>query len=346
MKIFLPLFILLLFTSCQTEKQTEISEGFALDFKRTEFFWEKIYDIPVQTPEDTLKLYNKYFKADKQFWSEWIFQVKQEAVSDTLLANVLVGFGKNKYVKDLIDSVKKQYPPNYDFVGKFKEPVALLLEFFPRLDTPKIRTAVLGYNYNVPAHISFSDQVFYNKKYIGIGLHYMLGPYFSFYHPQIPFYIRWRTQEKFLLPNVFHQVTKKLHPELTAKHFPTFLDEMINAGIRHYILEKILRNTPPQDIFYYNDKQWKWANENEAALYKIMLPLLYEQDYVKYREFIGEAPFTKRFGKESPPRLGQFIGWKIVKTYMEKHPEVSLEELASYKQKDYKKLFKEAKYKP
>ncbi len=332
--------------ACKSSKDTISPPSYNLDFQRTELFLEEVYNIPVSSLEDTLELYNKYFKNDKKLWTEWIFQLKEDAVSDTLLASVLIDFAKTKPVKELVDSVKKYYPPDYDFVGKFQAPVARLLEFFPNLDTPKIRTAVLGYNYKAPAHISFRDQVFYNKKYIGIGLHYMLHPYFPYYHPQIPFYIRRRTQEKFLLPNVFHKITKKLHPELTARNFPTFLDEMINAGIRYYVLEKLLPEIPENDLFYYNEKQWKWANENEALLYKIMLPLLFEQDYMKFREFVGEAPFTKRFGNESPPRLGHFIGWKIVRKYMEKHPEISLQQLVAYKQKDYKKLFEAARYKP
>ena len=45
------------------------------------------------------------------------------------------------------------------------------------------------------------------------------------------------------------------------------------------------------------------------------------------RNMIEESPFTKPFGNVSPGRMGQFIGWKIVKEFMKNNPEVTLEQL-------------------
>jgi len=43
--------------------------------------------------------------------------------------------------------------------------------------------------------------------------------------------------------------------------------------------------------------------------------------------YFNEAPFTKGLPKESPDRLGQYIGWKMVRKYVEKHDDITLEKL-------------------
>ena len=43
--------------------------------------------------------------------------------------------------------------------------------------------------------------------------------------------------------------------------------------------------------------------------------------------YFNEAPFTKGLPKESPDRLGQYIGWKMVRKYMEQHSDLPLEKL-------------------
>jgi hypothetical protein len=45
------------------------------------------------------------------------------------------------------------------------------------------------------------------------------------------------------------------------------------------------------------------------------------------KRFIEEAPFTGPFGKNSPGRLGQWMGWQIVRSYMDKNSEITIPEL-------------------
>ncbi len=47
-----------------------------------------------------------------------------------------------------------------------------------------------------------------------------------------------------------------------------------------------------------------------------MLFSVNNSDIVKY---IGEGPFTTDFNKESPARTGAWIGWQIVRKYMDEN---------------------------
>jgi hypothetical protein len=62
------------------------------------------------------------------------------------------------------------------------------------------------------------------------------------------------------------------------------------------------------------------------------------------RAYIEEAPFTKPFGNDSPGRIGTFLGWKLIQSYMTNNSEVTLPELMH--ETDYQKILNTAKFKP
>jgi hypothetical protein len=61
-------------------------------------------------------------------------------------------------------------------------------------------------------------------------------------------------------------------------------------------------------------------------------------------EFTNDGPFTGSISKECPPRIAMWIGWQIVKSYMDHNEQVSLEELMN--EKDAQKILSKSKYKP
>jgi uncharacterized protein YjaZ len=64
------------------------------------------------------------------------------------------------------------------------------------------------------------------------------------------------------------------------------------------------------------------------------------------RDFTNDGPFTtaKDFGNGTAPRIGSYIGWRIVKQYMEKNPKITLAQLL--KLVDADDILTKSKYKP
>jgi hypothetical protein len=60
-------------------------------------------------------------------------------------------------------------------------------------------------------------------------------------------------------------------------------------------------------------------------------------------KYVSEGPTTGGFPKESPGNLGQWIGYRIVKSYMEKQPDNLM---ALMNENDYKKILHDSGYKP
>jgi hypothetical protein len=120
---------------------------------------------------------------------------------------------------------------------------------------------------------------------------------------------------------------------------------MVEKGKRLYVLDKILPNTADTLKTGYTAAQLKGCYENEGMIWNFFLTnnLLFNIEPVNIKSFMEEAPSTPELGDRSPGAIGIFVGWQIVKKYMQKYPELSLNELLNT---DARKIFEESKYRP
>lgn len=81
----------------------------------------------------------------------------------------------------------------------------------------------------------------------------------------------------------------------------------------------------------YDDGQMKWVRDNEPQVWDAMITraLLYSVDPMDAERLVALSPSTSVVHPMSPGRLGRYIGYRIVDSYVEKHPGVSLEWLLS-----------------
>jgi uncharacterized protein YjaZ len=122
---------------------------------------------------------------------------------------------------------------------------------------------------------------------------------------------------------------------------------MIHEGKKMYLLDLYLPSKlDPIKIGYPKDKfDWATMNEEQVWRYFIENDLLYSTDTQLNKRFIENAPFSKFYISEdtkSPGRIGQWIGWQIVRSYMVNN-DVSLQDLLSMNEEE---IFKNSKYKP
>ena len=85
--------------------------------------------------------------------------------------------------------------------------------------------------------------------------------------------------------------------------------------------------------------------KNEGLIWNYFLTngLLYNNDPGVIKNYIGDSPKTPEFGDGAPGNIGTFVGWQIVKKYMDQNNTVTLDQLMTT---DPKKLFEESKYRP
>jgi uncharacterized protein YjaZ len=95
--------------------------------------------------------------------------------------------------------------------------------------------------------------------------------------------------------------------------------------------------TTKQMEYYHQFKKNLWAHFAEKDR-------LYKNDLKELAPYVAEGPFTTAISKECPPRIAAYVGWQIVRAYMEKNPEVTLQQLMD--EKDAQKILTKSKFKP
>ncbi len=117
--------------------------------------------------------------------------------------------------------------------------------------------------------------------------------------------------------HLFDEIDKQL-----AQH-------IIQAGKILYITNACFPVAEERYILRYSDKDWTWAEQNEDLTwdYLVKEQLLFKNNRKDKANFLNAGPTTVGLPDESPDRMGQFLGYKMVKGFMEENKEVSLQEL-------------------
>ena len=74
--------------------------------------------------------------------------------------------------------------------------------------------------------------------------------------------------------------------------------------------------------------------------------LVYSKDPKVAKQLLGEGPFSIYFGNEIPGNVGLYLGYQIVKSWMEQQSEQDQANLKALLQMSAEKIFAESKYKP
>ena len=96
-----------------------------------------------------------------------------------------------------------------------------------------------------------------------------------------------------------------------------------------YFTKAMCPELPDSILMGYSSKQLRWCKENEQKMwaYLVEKKVLYDFERLTLQKYVEDAPFTNTFAKESPGRTGSWIGLRIVQSFMNKNPKVTLKEL-------------------
>lgn len=205
---------------------------------------------------------------------------------------------------------------------------------FPNDTLPEVTTFVSG----------FSNGIVNTNGYIGIGLDLFLGADYKFY-PSLDFpeYLTRRFTPEHLVPTLVKgMANSKYDIEPIDK---SLVDKMLYEGKLLYFMKQMLPDTPDSLLIGYTSGQMKWANENEANIFQLLVSEdLFNTDVLEYRKYTDEAPYTVNLTADSAPRIAWFAGWKIIEKYMSENKNISIDELMN--EKDLQKILRLSKYKP
>jgi hypothetical protein len=323
--------------SCKSsgEKQPDISgvkaEARLLRFDE-DFFAMDSSNIAVRLPQ----LQSKYGKVLEyfQFKTFMADQMQRGGNAVDVTADFL------RRYRSLYDTCRQRFAKT-DWLQKELETAFRYTKYyFPAFKPPPVYTFVDGFYPDNPE--SFFG-VEYSADTVIISLPMFLGAGFTGYDPQYYFdYLRRRFEPVYITRNVMKAVVDEIFPKRTP---PNLLGQMIDAGKRLYVLDKVLPGTDDAVLLGYTKQQLDDCLKQEKTIWSFFVQgnLLYVTDPGICREYIGENPYTKELGTDSPGNIGAFAGWQIVKKYMAAQKDLSMEQLIAT---DANTIFQEAKYKP
>lgn len=266
------------------------------------------------------------------------------AVPDSIYRTDLRTLTEDSLFRWLIDTVLRRYPESYDWSSQLKPLFQRWKALYPEDSLPALVTFVIGYG-PVGALTLERDMCQLCEKHLMIGLHYFLSDTFGFYPPDLPYFIRRRLTESHIPVFVALRLIRSKMPDLSPRMLPKMIDYMVWYGIQLYALEQLLPELPDTLRLFYTAEHMEWLRENSRYAYKELLPYFQESRYFTIQSYIGEEPFTKAFGKDSPPRLGWYFGWQAVRKYAQREG-VPLRRLLELSPKEYSDVFAKSGYKP
>jgi hypothetical protein len=253
-------------------------------------------------------------------------------------ANYVRGF-VNAY-RPVYDSAKKIFADFSPYEKEIKKGLQFVKYYFPAYHIPNRVITYIG-----PLD-GYGDIL--SDDAIIVGLHHHLGKNFSLYKSEMvqetyPEYLTDRFEPSYIAVNAMKNIVLDIFPEKPDDK--PLVQQMVEKGKRLYVLSKLLPGTEEYKLIGYTQKQLKDCYEHEQAIWDLFVQnnLLQTSDNNVVKNYIGESPKTQELGDASPGNIGSFAGWQIVKKYMGKNANVTLQQLMST---DAETVFEQAKYKP
>jgi hypothetical protein len=122
------------------------------------------------------------------------------------------------------------------------------------------------------------------------------------------------------------------------------LSTLIYEGKALYALDAFLPQKEEHVKLRYKKEQLEWCNTYHRQIWKEIIDndWLYTTNQKVIAQFTNEAPFTGSLPKQSPPRVGAWLGWQMIKAYVAEFPDLSLKQVLE--EPDAKKILRS--YKP
>ncbi|MFS4469654.1 gliding motility lipoprotein GldB [Maribacter sp. 2210JD10-5] len=312
--IFIVLSILLVFFACnQTDKVAAEVEKIPLELKISRFD----RDFAKATPENLPQLRKTYpylFPAPDSVWIQ--------KMQDSLQIELFQEVGK------IFNSFEGEAEDLKLFFKYAKY-------YFPEIATPKIITVTNDVDYN--------NRIILADTLLLIGLDNYLGPQHKYYGG-FQRYIAKSLDRSYLVSDVASAFAKRVVPRPNER---TFLARMLYFGKELYLKDKLMPYAGDSIKIGYSNKEMDWAVANEEPIWRNFIEQehLYSTDNALNQRFLEPSPFSK-FGleldNESPGRLGRYIGWQIVRAFMDKN-DVPLKQMLKMPADE---IFKKSNYKP
>ena len=205
---------------------------------------------------------------------------------------------------------------------------------YPEWEIPTVYMFVSGFN----------SSVMYYENIMGLGVDMYLGSDYPYYN-QVVYNYQKQTMRKECVVGDLLSMYVAYHIPYNSK-YNRLLEQMIFRGKQMFLLAQLLPDEPEWEVIGYSKEQWDWCEMYERGIWNRIMEKrdLFKTESMVLNSYMNDGPFTAEISQESPGRLGLWVGWRIVDSYMRNNKDVTIHDLMN--ETDAQKILEQSFYKP
>jgi len=337
MKITAPFFLIFFFffIGCTNSKGPDVS-NIKVDIS-IERFDKNFFALDTNNIAGGLK---DLMQSHPDFYTDFMQQILGVSGSDTNKVTQDVSKIFIRGYSSMYQSLTKQYTDVSWLQKDIQKAFQYVKYYFPDYKTSKI-ILFMG-PLDAPG-------VALTRSGIAVGLHQFAGKDFPAYQSMeaqqlFPAYISRRFEPQYIVVNCMKAVIEDIYSDRSG--VKGLVEQMIEKGKQWWLLGRFLPAIHDSLKTGFTKQQLEWCEVNEGMIWNDIITSqkdLYTKDPMAIQNYLGEAPFTQSLGPSSPGNIGQWIGWQIVKKFVDKNSSLGVSDVLKT---DARIILEEAKYKP
>ena len=325
--------IITILSSCVKKDKFDIDvSGIELDVEINRLD-KDIFEIdPSNIVEESENLINKYGEFF-ELYNARVINLGSPYQSD--YPEILIAFVTDYTMDKVYQKTMGVFPDLSELEIELTDAFKRYKYFFPEKTVPSIYTYIGGFNQSIVV----------SQEILGIGVDKYLGSDCEYYDRlQIANYLKQNMNPEMILPDVMKSwaLTEFLYND----SIDNLVNNMIYQGKIQYFLDAIYPDMSDTLKIGFTGDQMRWCITNEKQMWEYLIDqkLLFSSDYMLINKHINPAPFTSGYPRQSPGRASVWLGWEIVKSYMQRNSSITLQELML--NDNYQEILSESRYEP
>ncbi len=255
--------------------------------------------------------------------------------NDSVFINTIYERVSSPAFDTLLIDTRKVFTDLSALASEFTDAFRNLKFYYPDFTPPKVKTLISG----------LDNDLYVSDSLIIVSLDFYLGPKAK-YRPNTYQYLLRQYVKENIVPScmLIYGISDRFNK--TDLNDKTVLADMIAYGKAYYFTKHMIPCVPDTVLTWYTPEEVEGSQKNEDLIWARFIEdeVLYSTSHATKQRYLGERPKTLEVGEKCPGRIGQWIGWQIVKSYAEKNSGVKLPALMA--SPSAQQIFKESKYKP
>jgi hypothetical protein len=265
---------------------------------------------------------------------DYIFQ-RTKYQDDSMFINKVYARLSNPHLDTLLKETEKTFGDLSALEAQFAEAFSNLKYYYPDFVSPKVQTIISG----------LETDMFVSDTLIIVGLDYYLGKEGK-YRPQMYDYLLRQYNPENIVPSTMLIYGIGGEYNKTNLQDKSILADMISYGKSFYFAKRMLPCVPDSVFIWYTPEEIRGSRKNQDLIWARLVQdkVLFETSHLIKQKYLGDRPKTVEVGPECPGRIGQFVGWQMVKAYMKSHPETTLQQMMTIG--NAQTIYKDSNYRP